>query len=99
MLLAAASFGGAACAAGPTTAAGRVATLQVRALTQATIRNLVVEVSGPGIDPAVLVNLPVDTAGIASGVIATTAGSGRRISVTFGDVRIPQSQMRKGTHH
>jgi hypothetical protein len=40
---------------------------------------------GPGIDPSQLVNLPVDTTGVAAGTIETTAGSARRIVVTAVD--------------
>lgn len=73
------------CVDGPTASAARLATLSVHALTPATIRELVVEISGAGIDPTQLVNLPVDTAGVAAGTIETTAGSGRRIIVTAVD--------------
>jgi len=73
------------CADAPTAALARQATLSVYALTPSTIRSLVVEISGAGIDPTQLVNLPVDTAGVASGTIETTAGSGRTIVVTAVD--------------
>jgi len=73
------------CADGPLGVAAPRALLGVFALTPATIRELTVEISGPGIDPAQLVNLPVDTAGVAAGSIETTAGSGRRIVVTAVD--------------
>jgi len=73
------------CADTPTASVARRATLSVHALTPATIRSLVVEISGAGIDPTQLVNLPVDTAGVAAGTIETTAGSGRTIVVTAVD--------------
>lgn len=75
----------ASCADSPLRVAAPRALLGVYALTPATIRELAVEISGPGIDPAQLVNLPVDTAGVAAGTIETTAGSGRRIVVTAVD--------------
>lgn len=75
----------AACGDGPLQVAAPRALLGVYALTPATIRELTVEVSGPGIDPAQFVNLPVDTAGVAAGIIETTAGSARRIVVTAVD--------------
>ena len=58
-----------------------VASLGVHAITPATVRELVVEVSGPGITPAVLVNIPVVDDSIATGSIEVTAGSGRRIII------------------
>lgn len=74
-----------ACADGPLRVATEKAVLGVYAITPATIRELVVEISGPGVDSVQVVNLPVDTAGVAAGVIETTAGSGRRIIVTAVD--------------
>jgi len=73
------------CADAPTASVARQATLSVYALTPATIRTLVVEISGAGIDPTQLVNLPVDESGVADGTIETTAGSGRKIVVTAVD--------------
>lgn len=67
------------------TAARALSEVHVHALTPATIRELVVEVTGPGIDPAVLVNLPVGLDGTATGTIIVTAGSARRFVVTAVD--------------
>jgi len=84
-VLAVSLFAVTSCADAPSAALARKATLSVHALTPATIRELVVEISGAGIDPTQLVNLPVDESGVAAGTIETTAGSGRMIVVTAVD--------------
>lgn len=74
-----------ACADEPTVTTTSPATIQMHSITPATVRTLVVEVSGPGISPAQLFNLPVNALGVASGTIETSAGSRRRIVVTAVD--------------
>ena len=43
-----------------------LAHLQLYAITPATVRSLVVEVTGSGISPPLTVNIPVDSVGVAS---------------------------------
>lgn len=74
-----------ACAAPFAPSARAIASVGVNAITPATVRALVVEVDGPGIDPAILVNIPVVDDSIATGVIEVTAGSGRRIVISAVD--------------
>jgi len=75
----------AACAAeGPLTSE-RAATVTMRFLTPATVQSLVVEVTGPGIDPAVVLNIPVGTDTVATGALTLPSGSGRRFVVTAVD--------------
>jgi hypothetical protein len=57
------------------------ALLQLVARPPSTIRSLVVEVTGPGIDTAVTLNLPVSDSGVARGTLTVSAGGGRRIRV------------------
>ena len=61
------------------------ATLVLYSITPATVRSLVVQLSGPGIAPDLFVNLPVDTAGVARGSIAVLPGYPRNITVTAVD--------------
>ena len=75
----------AACVGDVPTALRTLSDVRVHALTPATIRSLVVEVTGPGIAPAVLVNLPVGPDHIASGTLQVPAGSARRFVVTAVD--------------
>lgn len=58
------------------------ATVRVSFLAPSTVRTLVLEVSGPGIDPAVILNIPVSPDSTASESIVVSAGSARRFVVT-----------------
>ena len=60
---------------------GRVSTVTMRFLTPATVQSLIVEVTGPGIDPAVVLNIPVGTGNVATGSLTLPAGSARRFVV------------------
>lgn len=61
------------------------ALLPLYAITPATVRSLIVEVSGPGIAPTLTVNLPVGPNDVASGTIAVLPGAPRRIIVSAVD--------------
>lgn len=74
-----------ACGAEHPTALRELSEVRVHAITPATIRSLIVEVTGPGVDPAVLVNLPVGADSAARGTIIVPAGSARRFVVTAVD--------------
>jgi alpha-tubulin suppressor-like RCC1 family protein len=74
-----------ACAGDGPVGGARLSTVTIRFLTPATVKTLVVEVTGPGISPAVVVNIPVGTDSVASGTLALPAGSGRRFIVTAFD--------------
>ena len=64
---------------------GLVAEVIVHALTPATVRTLVVAVSGPGIDPEIVVNIPVGADSVARDTLVVPAGSGRRFVITAVD--------------
>lgn len=74
-----------ACAGDGPLPATRTTTVMMRFITPATVRSVVVEVTGPGINPAVVVNLPVGTDTVASGSMTLPAGSARRFVVTAVD--------------
>lgn len=69
---------------GPSAARSR-ALVSVRVLTPATVRTVRVEVSGPGIDPPVVLSLAIAADSTAAGEIEVPAGSGRRIVITAFD--------------
>jgi len=60
-------------------------TVTMRFITPATVRSLVVEVSGPGIDPSVLANVPVTGDSIATQSLSLSSGSARRFVVSAVD--------------
>jgi len=74
----------AACADAPL-APSREGRVLVNFLTPATVRTVVVEVTGPGITPAIVLNIPVGIDSTARDTIVVTAGSGRRFTVTAFD--------------
>lgn len=74
----------AGCADGPLDSA-REATVTMRFLTPATVRALIVDVSGPGIEPAVTVNVEVGPDTVATRTLTLPAGSARRFVVTAVD--------------
>lgn len=74
-----------ACTDGSPTGARAISTLDFRFLTPATVRSVRVEVSGPGIETAVVQNFSVGADSVAQGQVQVTAGSGRRIEVTAFD--------------
>jgi hypothetical protein len=57
------------------------ATMSVNFLTPATIRAVIVEVTGPGINPPIFANFAVGNDSIASGNLTIPAGTNRRIVV------------------
>ena len=63
----------------------RPAILPLYSITPATVRSLVVRVTGPGISPDLIVNIPVDTLGVARGDVAVLPGSPRNLTVTAVD--------------
>lgn len=69
-----------ACVEAPITGAEQ-ATVTMRFLTPATVRTLIVEVTGPGIDPPVVVNFAVGADTTATGTLTLPAGSARRFLV------------------
>lgn len=71
-----------ACADGATSPREPLASITFFSITPATVRSLLVQVSGPGIFPTLTVNLPVDTAGVASGTLRLLPGPGRHIVVS-----------------
>lgn len=79
-LLAAGLALSAGCADGPTsvTKEGRVL---MQFLTPATVRTVVVSVSGPGITPAIVRNIPIGADSAARDTITVPAGSGRAFRV------------------
>lgn len=74
-----------ACAGDPVAGFGEPAIVRMHAITPSTVRRIVVEVSGPGITPAVLANLEVGATAVADGELQVPAGSGRRFVVTAVD--------------
>lgn len=60
-------------------------TLSMRFLTPATVRSVVVEVTGPGISPAVVLNVSVGPDTVATGSLTLPSGSARRFVVTAVD--------------
>lgn len=61
------------------------AQLVVYAITPATVRTLIVQISGPGIDPEIVVNIPVGADSVARDTLEVPAGSGRRFIITAVD--------------
>lgn len=61
------------------------ATVPVNFLTPATIRAVIIEVTGPGINPPIVANFAVGNDSIAAGTLTIPAGTGRRIVVTAMD--------------
>lgn len=61
------------------------AAVVVNALTPATTRTLVIEVTGAGIDPGFVVNVPVGADSVARGMLSIPSGSSRRFEVTAVD--------------
>lgn len=78
VLLAGAGFILAACAADAPTATESAARVIVNFLTPATVRSVAVEVSGPGLAPPVVVNIPVGADSTARDTLELPAGAGRR---------------------
>jgi alpha-tubulin suppressor-like RCC1 family protein len=74
-----------ACAGDGPLTSGRPSSITMRFLTPATVRSLIVEVSGPGIDPAVILNVPVNADTVATATLTLPSGSGRRFTVTAVD--------------
>jgi len=74
-----------ACSADGPLGGGRVSTVTMRFLTPATVQSLIVEVTGPGITPAVVLNIPVGTDTVATGSLTLPSGSERRFVVTAVD--------------
>lgn len=72
------------CTEAPAGPAGR-ATVSMNFLSPATVRLIVVEVTGPGISPAVVANFPVAADSTARGTLDLPAGSGRRFVVSAVD--------------
>jgi hypothetical protein len=54
-------------------------------LTSATIRAVIVEVTGPGINPPIFANFPIGNTSVATGTLAIPAGTARRIVVSAMD--------------
>lgn len=77
------SIGLVGCAEAPTSPTA--ASLSVNFLTPATVRTVTVEVDGPGLTPALILNLPVRPDSTASETITVPAGSARRITVAAFD--------------
>ncbi|MBI2797420.1 MAG: PD40 domain-containing protein [Gemmatimonadetes bacterium] len=75
-------LGLAACSDSTAPNSRNLAQLQLYALTPATVRSLVVEVTGPGISPPLVVNIPVDSVGVASGSLSVLPGTGRHVVVS-----------------
>jgi hypothetical protein len=73
------------CTADGPVAEGRPSTVTMQFLAPATVRSLVVEVTGPGIVPTVVVNIPVGEDTIATETLTLPAGSARRFVVTAFD--------------
>jgi len=74
-----------ACSADGPLGGGRVSTVTMRFLTPATVKSLIVEVTGPGIGPAVVLNIPVGADTVATGSLTLPSGSARRFVVTAVD--------------
>jgi len=79
------AVGVAACSADGPLSGGRVSTVTMRFLTPATVKSLIVEVTGPGIDPAVVMNIAVGADTVATGSLTLPSGSARRFVVTAVD--------------
>ena len=83
-ILAAVMVGSVACAAdGPTTVQG--SSLILNFMTPGTVARVTVEVSGPGLLPALIVNIAVGADSTARDTLTIPAGSARRIVVTAVD--------------
>lgn len=63
----------------------RTSAIVVHVLTPATIRSLIVQISGPGIDPELVVNIPVGEDSVARDTLEVPAGSARRFIITAVD--------------
>lgn len=63
----------------------RPALITFNFLTPATVASVIVEISGPGIEPSVTLNIPVGPDSVARDTVSVSAGSGRRITVTAVD--------------
>lgn len=74
-----------ACSDGLPTESSRRSQITFNFLTPATVASLRVEISGPGITPPVVVNIPVGPDTVATGTLALPAGSARQISVVAFD--------------
>ena len=59
--------------------------IQIQFITPATVRKIVVDVTGPGIEPALVFNIPVAVDSIARGSIQVPTGSRRRFVVSAFD--------------
>jgi len=79
------AFGMVACSADGPLGGGRVSTVTMRFLTPATVQSLIVEVTGPGIEPAVVLNIDVGADTVATGSLTLPSGSARRFVVTAVD--------------
>jgi len=75
----------AACAADSPLGGARASTVTMRFRTPATVQSLIVEVTGPGIDPSVVLNIPVGADTVATGSLTLPSGSARRFVVTAVD--------------
>lgn len=75
----------ASCDGSSPTAASGEARVTLRLLTSATVRAVVLEVSGPGLEPATVVNIPVGADGTAVDTLIIPAGSARRFTATAVD--------------
>ena len=84
LLLLIVSFGLLSCAEGPVALDGP-AQVTVDFLTPATVRTIIVEVSGPGLTPPTVLNIPVGPDTVARQTIELTAGASRRIVVSAAD--------------
>lgn len=71
-----------ACAVEETTAPAAESQVIVRAQALSSTAGLVVDISGPGISPALIFNIPVGTNSVASDTLSVPAGGGRRFVVT-----------------
>lgn len=68
----------------PTAVSGK-ATVTMRLLTSATVRSIVVEISGPGLEPPVVINVPVSADSVGTDAVVLPAGSARRFVATAFD--------------
>ena len=62
-----------------------VASVRLQALTSATTKTIIVEISGPDISPSVIVNIPVGADAVARDSLRIPAGSSRQLSLTAVD--------------
>jgi hypothetical protein len=78
-------FGTVSCVSDGPFAQARSANVTMSVLAPTTIRAIIVEVTGPGIDPAIVANFPVGLDSIATGTLSISAGAARRIVITAMD--------------